>query len=185
VYLGQTHPLVTELPDVADLSLYPLVLTGQTEVARAEIRRRLYGLESYQEWSRVRGVRILECAMLLRDLEMVKLCLDKLQQLDTPPTLGPWLGNVDRLLADASVATGDHSGARALYEKAIGHSTRMGHRPELALSRLGLAEVLLDHYTEERDAAIEHLDFAIAEFREMKMQPALERALRHRGLLKA
>jgi hypothetical protein len=35
------------------------------------------------------------------------------------------------------------------------------------------------------DAAIEHLDFAIGEFREMKMQPSLERALRHRGLLKA
>jgi hypothetical protein len=33
--------------------------------------------------------------------------------------------------------------------------------------------------------AIEHLDFAIREFREMKMQPSLERALRHRELLKA
>jgi hypothetical protein len=31
----------------------------------------------------------------------------------------------------------------------------------------------------------EHLDFAIAEFRDMKMQPALERALGRRGLLKA
>ena len=35
------------------------------------------------------------------------------------------------------------------------------------------------------DAAINHLDFAILELRDMKMQPALERALRHRGLLKA
>jgi hypothetical protein len=39
--------------------------------------------------------------------------------------------------------------------------------------------------TAERDAAIEHLDFAIAELPDMKMQPALERALSHRGLLKA
>ena len=30
-----------------------------------------------------------------------------------------------------------------------------------------------------------HLDFAIEEFRAMKMQPALERALRHKGLLHA
>ncbi|HTE85126.1 MAG TPA: hypothetical protein VK821_10365 [Dehalococcoidia bacterium] len=30
-----------------------------------------------------------------------------------------------------------------------------------------------------------HLDFAIAEFREMKMQPSLERALRHKDVLKA
>jgi hypothetical protein len=45
--------------------------------------------------------------------------------------------------------------------------------------------LLLEHYPDERDTAIEHLDFAIGEFREMKMQPSLERALRHRGLLKA
>ena len=53
------------------------------------------------------------------------------------------------------------------------------------LTSLSLAELLLEHYPDERDAAIEHLDFAIAEFREMKMQPSLERALRYRGLLKA
>jgi len=37
----------------------------------------------------------------------------------------------------------------------------------------------------ERAAAIDHLDFAITEFREMKMQPSLERALWHKDLLKA
>jgi hypothetical protein len=57
-------------------------------------------------------------------------------------------------------------------------------RPEIALSRLDLAELLLEHHPDEHDAAIEHLDFAIAEFQDMKMQPALERALRHRVLLK-
>ena len=35
------------------------------------------------------------------------------------------------------------------------------------------------------EQAQQHLDFAIAEFRAMKMQPALERALRHKGILKA
>ena len=38
---------------------------------------------------------------------------------------------------------------------------------------------------EGRNEAMQHLDFAIAELREMKMQPALERALRHKELLKA
>jgi len=33
--------------------------------------------------------------------------------------------------------------------------------------------------------AIAHLDFAIKEFREMKMQPWLEQALRHKEILKA
>ncbi len=32
---------------------------------------------------------------------------------------------------------------------------------------------------------LEHLDFAISEFREMKMQPSLERALRHKEILGA
>ncbi len=57
--------------------------------------------------------------------------------------------------------------------------------PELALTHLGLAEVLLEHYPDERTEALEHLDFAIAEFQEMKMQPSLVRALRHRDILKA
>ena len=55
------------------------------------------------------------------------------------------------------------------------------NRPELALTGAHLAELLLDHYPDERDAAVEHLDFAFAEFREMKMQPALERVLGCRG----
>ncbi len=57
--------------------------------------------------------------------------------------------------------------------------------PWLALSRLQLAELLLEHYPSERKEALEHLDFAIKEFREMKMQPSLERALRHKDILKA
>ena len=32
---------------------------------------------------------------------------------------------------------------------------------------------------------LEHLDFAIGELRDMKMQPSLERALRHREILTA
>jgi len=36
-----------------------------------------------------------------------------------------------------------------------------------------------------RAEAREHLDFAIAEFREMRMQPSLEQALRHKDVLKA
>jgi hypothetical protein len=61
----------------------------------------------------------------------------------------------------------------------------MKFRPELALSRLELAELLLEHYPQEKSEAIAHLDFAIAEFRDMKMQPSLERALRSKQILKA
>jgi hypothetical protein len=41
------------------------------------------------------------------------------------------------------------------------------------------------HCLQEKSEAIEHLDFAIKEFRDMKMQPSLERALRHKEILKA
>ncbi len=49
------------------------------------------------------------------------------------------------------------------------------------LARQTLGRVLSP---DERDAALDHLDFAIREFQEMKMRPSLERALRHRELLK-
>jgi hypothetical protein len=75
--------------------------------------------------------------------------------------------------------------ARGYYAQALTVCEKVRFRPEIALIRLDLAELLLEHYPDEREAAIEHLDFAIAEFGEMKMQPSLERALRHRGLLRA
>ena len=80
---------------------------------------------------------------------------------------------------------GEAEGTRTHLKRAIDDCLSLRHRPELALSRLQMAELLLEHYPDEREAAIEHLDFAIAEFTQMKMQPSLERALRHRGLLKA
>jgi uncharacterized protein (DUF924 family) len=55
----------------------------------------------------------------------------------------------------------------------------------LALTRLQLAELLLEYYPQEKSEAIAHLYFAIPEFRDMKMQPSLERALRHKEILKA
>ena len=61
----------------------------------------------------------------------------------------------------------------------------MSFRPELALTRLQLTELLLEHYPDEKTEALEHLDFAINEFREMKMKPSLECALRHKDILKA
>ncbi len=55
-------------------------------------------------------------------------------------------------------------------------------RPKLKLalywsaSRGGCDVAVLEHYPKERAEALEHLDFAIAEFRDMKMQPSLEPA---------
>ena len=43
--------------------------------------------------------------------------------------------------------------------------------------------ILIEHYPEEKPEALEHLNFAIEEFREMKMQPYLEQALKKREVL--
>jgi hypothetical protein len=92
---------------------------------------------------------------------------------------------VGRVLGAASAVLTDPATALASYQRGIKAAEKVRFRPEIALIRLGLAELLLEHYPDERADAIEHLDFAIAEFQAMKMQPSLERALRHRGMLKA
>jgi hypothetical protein len=97
---------------------------------------------------------------------------------DVPTCIPRHLGGVMALL-------GEHDKAREHYNDAVKVCTEMPFRPELALSRLELAELLLDHYPEEKAEATKHLDFAIKEFREMKMQPSLERALRRKDILKA
>jgi tetratricopeptide (TPR) repeat protein len=92
---------------------------------------------------------------------------------------------IPRHLGGAATLLGKYDEARKYYQEAIKVCTEMPFRPELALSKLQLAELLLEHYPKEKKEALEHLDFAIREFREMKMQPSLERALRHKDILKA
>jgi class 3 adenylate cyclase/tetratricopeptide (TPR) repeat protein len=67
--------------------------------------------------------------------------------------------------------------AKEHYHEAIRVCTEMPFRPELALSRFQLAELQFEHFPEERPEALEHLEFAITEFEEMKMKPSLENAL--------
>ncbi len=88
-------------------------------------------------------------------------------------------------LGAAAALLGRSDEARKRYQEAIKVCTEMPFRPELALTRLQLAELLLEHYPDEKAEALEHLDFAISEFRDMKVQPSLERALRHKEILGA
>ena len=90
------------------------------------------------------------------------------------------LDRVDWLLEE-----GEPDKARNYYHQALEAAGKMRFRSEIALTRLQLCELMLDHYPNDRAEALEHLDFAIGEFRDMKMQPSLERALSHRDILKA
>ena len=92
---------------------------------------------------------------------------------------------VARHLGAAAALLGRPEEARTHYQDALKVATEMRFRPEVALTRLQLAELLLEDYPDERAEALEHLDFAIGEFRDMKMQPSLERALKHKEILGA
>ena len=91
------------------------------------------------------------------------------------------------MVTRAAVVVGleKHEEGGKYYDEAIKVCTEMPFRSEMALTRLQLAELLLEHYPSEKKEAIEHLDFCIKEFREIKMQPSLERALRHKEILNA
>ena len=90
-----------------------------------------------------------------------------------------------RHLGAAAALLGEPDRARAYYHEALEAAGKIRFRPEIALIRLQLAELLLEHCPADRAEAMEHLDFAIGEFRDMKMQPSLERALSHREILGA
>ena len=90
-----------------------------------------------------------------------------------------------RHLGSGTALLGRTAEAREHYQVALELAHKLRFRPEIALIRLQLAELLLEQYPDEKKEALEHLDFAIKEFREMKMQPSLERALRHKEILKA
>jgi tetratricopeptide (TPR) repeat protein len=127
----------------------------------------------------------LEAAVLAGHRQAAELLLRRLAG-SSIRTSGLWLTIfAGRHLGGAAALLGRYDEARKYYQEAIKVCTEMRFRPELALTRLQLAELLLEHYPKERAEALEHLDFAISEFRDMKMQPSLERALRHKDILKA
>jgi len=85
-----------------------------------------------------------------------------------------------RLLGEGLVLLGRPDEARQFYAQGLKICECVRFRPELALLHLDLAELLLDHYSDERTEALMHLNFAITEFQVMKMAPALQRALRRK-----
>jgi DNA-binding CsgD family transcriptional regulator len=85
---------------------------------------------------------------------------------------------VARHLGDASALLGDRTAARAYYLQALDVAGKIRFRPELAMTHLRLAELLLEGADDiARSEALTHLDTAIPELRDMKMRLGLERGL--------
>jgi len=138
------------------------------------------------QWQAVMGIELLEVAVYLGDAVTARRLRDSLRELAPLSALRVDYTAPARHLGAASALLGEHEQARIYYEQSLAAASKLRFRPEIALTRLQMAELLLGEARAiNRTEALAHLDFAIAEFREMKMQPSLERALRHKDMLKA
>jgi DNA-binding CsgD family transcriptional regulator len=85
---------------------------------------------------------------------------------------------IARQLGDAAALAGERETAHACYIQAMESAGKIHYRPELALTHLRLAELLFeDADGAAQSEALEHLNIAVPELRDMKMQPALKRGL--------
>jgi len=226
VYLGRTEAAIsfgesfgTNRAMGAALACW-LAHGGRTEEVK-RLRADFGSLASHDDESAVQIlVHLLEAAILTADIETVRELAPRLSPFAGLSCVRQTLGSYGRLLGAAARLLGETDQAQGYYRQAIEAAKKIRFRPEIALTRLELAELLLeeaisyqpsavsapppeavgedrggliaDKLTADRSMAdqlkaegLAHLDFAIAELREMKMQPALERALRHKGLLHA
>jgi len=118
----------------------------------------------------------LEAAVILEYRESVELLYHHYKECGIHTTGVELIASAGRILGMAAAFLGRPDEARDHYQDAIEVTTNMRFRPELALTRCQMAELLLEHYPEEHAEALEHLDFALEEFKEMKMKPYIEKA---------
>ena len=184
-YLGHHEEALSNLGDTpafASQRTLRLAEAGRSEDAKDSLIRTMAELQVAEHGQDlpIRELQLLlETAVLLGDAALCAMLVELLWPL--PPLAWMASASPTRVIGDALALLGRAADARAKYEAALNICQPGGFRPETALTRLSLAELLLEHYPDERDVAMEHLDFAIAELRDMKMQPTLERALSLQG----
>ncbi len=193
LYLGQVPEAIKVLSGLPSTSLQntlgELIFDagqGRFDKARAALAEAAATLAPQMECAPITVLaEFLHASLAVGDAGLVERTMPYVERLGTELTHGSSgiHSAMGRLLGAAAALLGEPDKARGYYHQAIEVCTKVRFRPELALTRLQLAELLLDHYPAERAEAIAHLDFAIAECRYMQMAPSLERALRRRELL--
>ena len=118
---------------------------------------------------------LLETATLLEDVTAADILVDRLAELASLITV-PAVTCIARHLGAAAMLSEDWAAARSYTDKALEVATKVRFRPEIALARLQLAELLLSQDSSDRVQALEHLQIAVGELEDMKMLPYLERA---------
>jgi DNA-binding CsgD family transcriptional regulator len=117
---------------------------------------------------------LLESVVAIGDRALALSLLEQLQN-DGRMLAKPNFVLVPRLLGGAAELLGDIDGAHRHYESAISFCEEIGYRPELAIARMELGVLLLQHFAANRSEALDHLAYAEAEFEAMGMVPLLER----------
>jgi ATP/maltotriose-dependent transcriptional regulator MalT len=187
LYLGRADAATAELEEVSDIRLnapqqcraLPLLAqAGRTDAAATGLHDWLAkqrGSEAFlSEWTGA-----LATAVALGDEKTAATLISPLEPFAHLPVDGILeMASVGRTLGAAAHLTGAYENARSFTEAAIEATTKIGFRPEVALSRVQLARILIEHFPLERDSALMHLDLAIGELESMEMQPALEEARR-------
>jgi DNA-binding CsgD family transcriptional regulator len=192
-YLGRPQAAYDMLPSatadselvVSSARVFLLSALGRLTEARELLRQVLgddgaaFSLDAGMITSRL--VYLLEAAVILEDRRATAFLAQRLEPAADAAVADTALTSVARHLGTASTLLHEPEAARNYYHRALEISQKVQFRPEVALTRLQLGELLLKQYPRERAEAIRQLDLAIPEFEAMGMQPALSRALRLRG----
>jgi DNA-binding CsgD family transcriptional regulator len=184
-YLGRANDsLLTEFPGerrtwVAFRAIVRALL-GRCDEALA-LRARFAGIERPDDaTSLVLLTFLLEVSIHCRDTPTAEALLNRMAPL-AHRLDGASLVSCGRLLGNAALLLGRPVQAREAYEQALAVCEKVRFRPELALVRLDLAELILSSYPSEHARAVDHLRIATAEFEAMHMRPSLERAVEISG----
>ena len=194
LYMGRAEEAMAALAQACDLAgLQPdWEVSLQRVLCLAHLGRRAEAREALSELLSERNIgpevdetpatflaTLLKASVLTEESTAAEFLARRLNDLSRFAADGSYLTCVARHLGGAAALLEDPEEARTLYQGAVELTGRIRNRPELALTRLQLAELLFDHYPEEREEALKHVVFSVAEFRDMKMKSSLERALKY------
>jgi DNA-binding CsgD family transcriptional regulator/tetratricopeptide (TPR) repeat protein len=196
IFLGRAQEWLARLQefgavegsDIVGQRLLPYQAACLAHLGRLDEARALVGAQLEQEAANTgdsdRNANLLmylfETAVLVGDRRAAASMARRVELLASLST-GDWFYTCPaRHLGAAAALCEDSVGARRYYEQALLTAGKISFRPEIALTHLQLAELLLaSSDLSDRLEARQHLDYAIGEFRQMHMQPALDRALGH------
>jgi tetratricopeptide (TPR) repeat protein len=164
LYLGRIDGALEGIPEPRELFASGGVYSGQRALFLAHAGRRAEAADILRQWLAARDMSrsddptsasllryLLEASIVLEDVEAASLFATRMAPLaGLLHTEAGMIYCVGRACGGAAVLMGQTDKARGYYEQALDVCTRARFRPELALTRLEIAELLLAHYPNEK-----------------------------------